>query len=314
MFLFIFGLVTGLIIYWIYTKYYQSKFQNENISLKLVERSHDIIYYYEVKPVYRHRYTSPSVDLFLGEGTLEALYRDSNTPFEMIHPEDKTIMENKISGQINYNEGIIQRLKGTDGIYRWFEEYTTPIYENGEIVAIQGIMRNIDEKIKLEQELQYRSTHDALTDIYNRGYFEQMINYYNKEKNVALGIILCDLDQLKYVNDTYGHKKGDQYIEAAAKLLKSTFSGNVIVSRVGGDEFAVIIPNTTMNQIEMLCNLLREKTNHHPVLSNDINLQMSIGMAFSEQSAGKTESLYIEADKKMYEEKKQKRKPISMLH
>lgn len=314
MVLFIFGLVIGLIIYWIYTKYHKLKFQKENISLKLVERSKDIIYYYEVKPVYKHRYTSPSVDFFLGEGTLDALYRDSNTPFEMIHPEDKEIMENKISGQINYNEGIIQRLKGTDGIYRWFEEYTTPIYENGEVVAVQGILRNIDEKIKLERDLQYRISHDALTDIYNRGYFEKMIDSYNKEKNVALGIFLCDLDQLKYINDTYGHKKGDQLIEAAAKLLKNFFSDNAIVSRVGGDEFAIIIPNTTMYHIEILCNELREKINHHPVLSNDINLQMSIGMAFSEQSVGKTESLYIEADKNMYEEKKQKRKrkPTSM--
>ena len=89
MVLFILGLVIGLIIYWINTKYHKSKFQKENISLKLVERSKDIIYYYEVKPVYKHRYTSPSVDFFLGEGTLDALYRDSNTPFEMIHPEDK---------------------------------------------------------------------------------------------------------------------------------------------------------------------------------------------------------------------------------
>lgn len=311
--LFLFGLVMGLIIYWIYTKYYRSKFQKENISLKLVERSKDIIYYYEVKPVYKHIYTSPSVDFFLGEGTLDALYRDSNMPFEMIYPEDKEIMEGKISGQINYNEGIIQRLKGTDGIYRWFEEYTTPIYENGEIIAVQGIMRNIDEKIKLEQELQYRSSHDALTDIYNRGYFEKMMDYYNQEKNLALGIFLCDLDQLKYVNDTYGHKKGDQIIQTAAKLLKNFFSDNAIVSRVGGDEFAIILPNTTMYHIELLCNQLREEINHYPVLSDNIKLQMSIGMAFSEQSFGEMESLYIEADKKMYGEKKKNRKPTPML-
>ena len=146
------------------------------------------------------------------------------------------------------------------------------------------------------------------------GYFEEIIDYYNKEKNVALGIFLCDLDQLKYVNDTYGHKKGDELIEAAAKLLKNFFFDNAIVSRVGGDEFAIIIPNTTMYHMEIRCNQLREKITHHPVLSNDIKLQMSIGMAFSEQSVGKTESLYIEADKNMYEEKKQGRKLTALLY
>lgn len=313
-FYFLIGLVIGLIIYWIYTKYDKARFQKENISPKLLERSKDIIYYYELKPVYKHIYTSPSVDFFLGEGTLDALYQNSNMPFEMIHPDDRVIMDQKVSGKINYNEGIIQRLKGTDGIYKWFEEFTTPIYENGELVAVQGVMRNIDEKIKLEQDLQYQSSHDALTDIYNRGYFEKMKTYYNQEKNLAVGIVLCDLDQLKYVNDTYGHKKGDQLIQTAAELLKNFFSDNAIVSRVGGDEFAIILPNTTMYQIEILCDQLREKINHYPALSDDIYLQMSIGMAFSEQSFGKTESLYIEADKKMYEEKKQKRKPIPLLY
>lgn len=164
-FYFLLGLVIGLIIYGIYKRYEKAKFQEENISSKLVERSKDIIYYYELKPEYKHRYTSPSVDIFLGEGTLDALNNNSNMPFEMIHPDDKAIMYKKISGNIDYNEGIIQSLKDRDGNYKTFEEYTTPIYENGEIIAVQGIMRNIDEKIKLEQDLQYRISHDGLTDI-----------------------------------------------------------------------------------------------------------------------------------------------------
>lgn len=314
MILFLFGLIVGLMIYFIYTKCEKIKFRKENIPLKLIERSKDIIYYYELKPVYKHRYTSPSIDFFLGEGTLDALNKNSNMPFDMIHPDDKEIMYQKTSGKINYNEGIIQRIKGTDGVYKWFEEYTTPIYENGEIVAVQGIMRNIDKKIKLEQDLQYRISHDALTDIYNRGYFEKMINHYNQEQNLPLGIVLCDLDRLKYVNDTYGHKKGDQLIQAIAQLLKNYLSENAIVSRVGGDEFAIILPNTTKFQIETLCDELREKIKQFPALSDDIKLQMSIGFSFSEQSIGKTESLYIEADKKMYEEKRQKQKLTRELY
>src|SRR5690606_24382843 len=106
MILFLVGLVIGLATYRVYLKYQKSKFLKDNISLKLVERSKDVIYYYQVLPVYKHIYTSPSVDFFLGKGTLEALNKDSNTPFEMIHPEDKAIMEAKVSGEIDYNEGI----------------------------------------------------------------------------------------------------------------------------------------------------------------------------------------------------------------
>lgn len=311
---FLLGLAVSLLPYTVYARFKKRTFQKGSISLSLVEQSKDIIYYYELKPVYKHKYTSPSVDLFLGEGTLEALYRDSNTPFEMIHPDDRAIMDQKISGKINYDEGIIQRLKGTNGVYRWFEEYTTPIYENGEIVAVQGIMRNIDDKIKLEQDLHYRVSHDALTTVYNRDYFEQMMTYYNQEENVALGLVLCDLDRLKHANDTYGHKIGDQLIQTAAGLLKSIFSDNAIVSRIGGDEFVILLPTSTPLQIEHLCDQLREKVSHAPSFTDALQLHMSIGVAFSEQSFGKTESLYIEADAQMYEDKRQKSKQFARLY
>ncbi|WP_341322239.1 sensor domain-containing diguanylate cyclase [Solibacillus sp. FSL H8-0523] len=311
---FLLGLAVSLLLYTVYARFKKRMFQKESISLSLVEQSKDIIYYYEVKPVYKHKYTSPSVDLFLGAGTLDALYRDSNMPFEMIHPDDRGIMEQKISGKINYNEGIIQRLKGTDGVYRWFEEYTTPIYEKGEIVAVQGIMRNIDDKIKLEQDLHYRVSHDALTTVYNRDYFEQMMTYYNQEENVALGLVLCDLDRLKHANDTYGHKIGDQLIQAAAGLLKSVFLENAIVSRVGGDEFVILIPQTTLLEIERLCDQLREKISQSPSFIDDLHLHMSIGIAFSEQSLGKTDSLYMEADAQMYEDKRQKTKLYTLFY
>lgn len=307
MILFLVGLVIGLATYRVYLKYQKSKFLKDNISLKLVERSKDVIYYYQVMPVYKHIYTSPSVDFFLGKGTLEALNKDSNTPFEMIHPEDKAIMEAKVSGEIDYNEGIIQRLKGTDGIYHYFEEYATPIYENGKIVAIQGIMRNIDDKVKLERELYYQSTHDALTNIYNRGYFDKMLHYYNELENVSIGMILCDVDKLKFVNDTYGHKKGDQLIQAVAKLLTDFFSDTTIICRVGGDEFVIILPKTSREQLDFLFDHFRKKINHSPVESDGIHLQMSIGKAFRDQSFNEMESIYIEADKNMYIEKNQKR-------
>lgn len=70
-----------------------------------------------------------------------------------MHPDDIELKEKKLTGQLDYTQPIIERLKGTNGIYLTFEEYATPIYENGEFVAIQGVVRNIDEKIKLEQDL-----------------------------------------------------------------------------------------------------------------------------------------------------------------
>ena len=305
------GIVVGMIILLIYLKYekvkWKEKFEHESRISQLVERSKDIIYYYELKPEYKHRYTSPSVEHFLGNGTLAALENDSNTPFDIIHPDDYEIMYKKVTGDIDYNKGIIQRLRDTEGNYKWFEEYTTPIYENGELIAVQGIMRNIDEKVKLEQDLEYRITHDVLTEIYNRDFFERMMEKYNKDFDTAVAIVLCDLDELKCLNDNYGHKKGDILIKESAQLLNQHFSENAIVSRVGGDEFAIILVNTEQTQVELLCNKLSKEISKYNVSSKDIEIKMSVGYAYSEHSIGEMEHLFTKADQHMYQNKRAKK-------
>ncbi|WP_100402866.1 sensor domain-containing diguanylate cyclase [Bacillus sp. FJAT-42315] len=308
---FLLGFVLGIVIFRIYLiskmESWKAKFENKNRIFQLVENSKDVIYYYEVKPKFKHRYTSPSVEYFLGEGTLEELDNNPQAPFEMIHPDDYEIMLNKVSSNIDYSKPIIQRLQDKQGNYKWFEEYTTPIYENGELIAVQGIMRNIDDKIKLQQSLEYRITHDALTNIYNREFFEQSMEKYNKHIDASVGILLCDLDDLKYLNDHYGHKKGDILLQEFAKLLNQYFSGNAIVSRIGGDEFVIIIINTDKTHVESLCENLSQKISEYNRSSEDLKINMSMGHAFSKQSIGKMESLFAEADKKMYQNKREKK-------
>src|SRR5690606_17391806 len=143
--------------------------------LQLVELSKDIIYYCEVKPEIKYRYVSPSVNKFMGPGIMEDSYKNPKITFERIHPDDYEILSKKISGDLDYSKPLIQRWKNEKGEYIWFEEYATPIYEKGDLIAVQGIIRNIDEKIKLQQDLEYRIVHDALTDIHNREFFEQTL-------------------------------------------------------------------------------------------------------------------------------------------
>ena len=307
---FAYGLLTGIMIllaHLIYMRVKRKKrFMDESNLYKLLERSWDIIYYYELKPKYKHRYTTPSVDYFLGEGTLDMLNSNSGTPFIMIHPDDADIMHKKVTGELDYSKGIIQRLCGTNETYRWFEEFTTPIYKNGEIVAVQGVMRNIDEKVKLEQELNYQITHDALTNLYNRGYFEGTMKMYDKDVDTSISILLCDLDELKYVNDNFGHAQGDQRICEAANFLISYFSPETVVARIGGDEFAIIQSNHGNAQIEGLYEGLFVALDDYNA-NHDLSLYMSVGYAHSEHSLNKMELLFSEADQKMYEQKKAKK-------
>jgi diguanylate cyclase (GGDEF)-like protein/PAS domain S-box-containing protein len=311
------GLVVGIIALPMYMKYEKAKWkvtvENEKRIFQLVESSKDIIYYYEIKPELKHRYISPSIEHFLGEGILEEAYKNPNLPFELVHPDDYEILSKKINGDLDYSQPVIQRWRDDKGNYRWFEEYTTPIFEKGELIAIHGIIRNIDEKVKLQQDLEYRITHDALTNIYNREFFEQSMEKYNNHINTSVAIILCDLDGLKYVNDNNGHKKGDVLIKESAKILNQYSSENIIVSRIGGDEFAILVTDTDSEYVESMVDHISKDIIRYNENSADIKIKMSIGYAFSNHSIGKMDVLFTGADKNMYFEKRLK-KNNNILH
>lgn len=276
--------------------------------IKIVENTKDIIYYYQIKPERQFKYLSPSGERLYGKGAIELAYENPNACYAAIHPDDYNVLHKKIIGEVDYNKCIIQRWKNKDdGKFRWTEEYTTPIYENGELIAIQGVIRNVDEKMKLQQELQYRIHHDALTDIYNREYFELKFNEYNNKVDTSIAIIICDLDELKFINDHYGHKQGDELIRAFASLLHSFSSENIIVSRLGGDEFALLVVETESVEVEKLIDHIRNEIYRHNANNSQITIKASIGFSYTKNTKGNMSELFSLADRNMYLEKLNKK-------
>ena len=303
--LYVLGILTGVAISIMYLKRkrikIQQHFETERNIIQLVESSKDIVYYYQVHPEFKQIYTSPSVEHFLGKGILDILYGVNATPFDIIHPDDLDIINRKVSGNIDYSKPIIQRIRSMDGQYKWFEEHTTPVYEDGVLVAINGIMRNIDDKIELEQRLLYKISHDNLTGMYNRDYFEEQMARYNAEDFADVAIVICDVDNLKLVNDTLGHKKGDELIQRAASSLRLFFEQYGVAARMGGDEFAVILEGYDEHQVQ---NMIEK---YEALLLNEDSYMISIGYAYSESSRNAMEVLYTNADHHMYERKRMRK-------
>lgn len=270
--------------------------------LNLIESSKDVIYFYEVNPM-KFKYISPSLEKFLGHGVIEEAFKNPNVPFERIHPDDYEILSKKVRGELDYSQIIIQRWKDNSGKYRWFEEYATPVYANGQFIGVQGIIRNIDEKVKLQQELEYRIYHDTLTDIYNRDYFENEFESFNRNVNVPIAVVICDLDELKFVNDTKGHKAGDKLIIETARLLNQFSSDDHTVSRIGGDEFALIVTNKMENQIKQMIAEIRKTVEIYNLNHSKVKINMSIGYGYSPTSNEQMEAIFSHADKCMYEDK-----------
>jgi diguanylate cyclase (GGDEF)-like protein/PAS domain S-box-containing protein len=302
------GIIMGMVISQLIQKYSKAKWKKQleesNRILQLVESSQDIVYFFELKPEMKFKYVSPSIEKILGPNLVEKSYQNPLIPFDYIHPDDHAILHGKLHGTIDYNKPILQRWRDITGTYKWCEEFATPIYENGEKVALVGIIRDISEKINLQQELEYLGTHDTLTGIYNRNFFEEIMERYNKQIDTSIAIILCDVDELKYLNDNFGHVKGDDTLTEAAKLLNRFFVEKGTVARVGGDEFAIILNEVDKQLVELLCEMLTEEIEKYNSNNKNIQIEMSIGFAFSELSNGNMETLYAEADKNMYLNKK----------
>jgi len=156
--------------------------------------------------------------------------------------------------------------------------------------------------------LEYKVSHDALTNIYNREYFESKFEYYDRESDVSVAIVICDLDELKSINDHFGHKMGDALIKEAANLLYKISSEKEIVARIGGDEFAIILIDTDPWQIEEFLANVQNEINFFNSSTPTFYIKMSKGYAYSASSLSNMKELFIQADNQMYEEKKSKKK------
>jgi diguanylate cyclase (GGDEF)-like protein/PAS domain S-box-containing protein len=286
---------------------WKSKYNEQQSIFQLIESSKDVIYLYEVSKM-KFKYISPSIENFLGKGAIVEANENPHAPFERVHPDDYVTLCKKAKGEIDYSQIIIQRWKDNHGNYKWFEEYATPIYENGKLAYVQGIMRNIDEKVKLQQALEYRISHDTLTDIYNREYFEKKFEELDKKVNAPVAIIVCDLDGLKLANDNLGHKAGDALLKRAAELLNQLSSETITVARIGGDEFVLVVTDKSEEQISQLVTQLQNDIKKNNSNDSMFSIEMSIGYSYAPWSLGKMEFLFSQADKNMYEDKMSRKK------
>jgi diguanylate cyclase (GGDEF)-like protein/hemerythrin-like metal-binding protein/PAS domain S-box-containing protein len=147
-------------------------------------------------------------------------------------------------------------------------------------VELFGVSRNIEERKKAET-LQYIGNHDHLTGLYNRHYFETMIveamERSDRYKD-PISMVLLDLDHFKVVNDTWGHQVGDEVLKLTAQTTGNTIRSSDILVRIGGEEFAILMPETTQGNAILAAEKIRKAIeNHtHPITGTQT---ASIGVA-----------------------------------
>jgi len=265
----------------------------------LFENANDLIYSHEPEGILLS--ANKAAEIMTGYSREEII--GLNILEFVVHEQRRMVIEmftKKVSDNlpIYYNVSMINRL----GERHDLEVSQRPIYDEGNIVAYQCIARDVTERTQMEEKLKFLSLHDSLTGLYNRAYFSEELFRLESGRFEPTGIIMCDLDDLKKVNDTSGHCAGDDMIIAAARLIRSCFRANDVVARIGGDEFAIVIPSCHEELCKKLIGKIKAAMEEYN-LNHPNNIGISAGFAVRQDKNQTMNDVLKLADLAMYADK-----------
>lgn len=168
--------------------------------------------------------------------------------------------------------------------------------------TLRGIFRDVTLRKQAEAKLIYLSSHDALTGLYNRGYFEEEMVRLAHSRRVPISIVVADVDGLKQTNDTLGHMAGDELLKQAARVMSSSFREEDLIARIGGDEFAVLLPLSSAAVAEDAIARVRQNIAEKNASGTTPPLRLSLGTATASSGELLMEALTA-ADAAMYKDK-----------
>lgn len=244
------------------------------------------------------------------------------TEASLLHPDDLPELDEGVrdvmAGKANAHSGEV-RLVSAAGETLWASVSSSVVRDaEGEPQMRLVQMLDISERKRFEGQLQHLADHDPLTGLINRRRFEEELEREltaAKRYDRAGAVLVLDLDNFKYVNDTHGHSAGDELIVTVSSLLRRRLRESDTLSRIGGDEFAVILPDCTPAQAESaadgLLGTIREGMLEHHRSGRS---SASIGVAPYDAGHQVTgEELLVEADVAMYEAKERGRDRVEVF-
>jgi len=195
------------------------------------------------------------------------------------------------------------KIKHSDGFLHWYGVTISRASDvNGKNILICNT-RNIDQNIEKEKKLVHLSLYDHLTGIPNRAFFDAMLERFQVSRHRPLSLLMCDLDYMKTINDTYGHAKGDEVLQKTAQLIQSSLRKEDFIARIGGDEFAVILPGADNKEALVVIERISETFNNYNSDKSGLEINISIGFSTVKDTETSLADALCKADMKMYTRK-----------
>ena len=272
----------------------------------ITENVADVISVYNINNR-EHTFVSPSIMSLLGlskEEGIKLKFEDTIVP-EAIEEVTKllTVELNKFISMPDPKNNFTHEVQmiRKNGSKVWTEISFKFQYNELKEIESVNIIRNIEERKKSEEVMHKLSYYDQLTGVYNRRFYEEELKRLDNRRNLPLSIIMADINGLKLANDAFGHQEGDLILKKIGKILKSQCRADEIISRIGGDEFIILMPKTDGESahrlVERINKAVTSERMNHGILS------LSIGYAVKEKPSEQMHQIFKRAEDDMYSHK-----------
>ncbi|HED24445.1 MAG TPA: diguanylate cyclase, partial [Firmicutes bacterium] len=278
----------------------QAKFRN------FVENASDIIFTVNQEGIIT--YISPNITTLAGYERAEV---EGKHFFNLLHPGDyqlcRAFIEDVFQGKAVGSQ-IEYRVFYKDGTFKWHALKGSVDRGNEKDPVFIGISRNITEKKEYEEQLRYLSQHDQLTGLFNRIPLDRAMDRLEGSDEYPISFLMCDLNGLKEINDTYGHSQGDAILKATADVFRESLREEDLVARLGGDEFVVVLKKTDEEMCGQIVNRIRRQIEaHNRRCEKNFYIDLAIGSSTVWDNQKPLMKAFTEADDDMYREKRAKK-------
>lgn len=289
--------------------------ENQAVFRAIVENVGDLVALLDTEG--RRIYNSPSYRPLFREEDIQA----GSDSFLQIHPEDreriKQVFRRTVATGVGERGEFRFVLK--DGSIRYIESEGRAIHDaEGKVSRVIVVSRDITERKQREAELLQMATVDYLTGLPNRRQFlarlEEEHARMQRIKSLRAAVLMLDLDHFKTVNDSYGHAAGDHYLRHFAELIRGELRKIDAAGRLGGEEFAIILPGADTAAAEVFAERLRLKVAGTPLALKDqvVRMTVSIGVAAMQAQEANADAALADADRALYRAKKDGRNRVAV--